>query len=161
MDTKIKTTPKDFFLHLAMVVTLFVSVITFIMLISNFIDLAFPDLVRIGDFGIYQDSQVRVQLSILIIFFPAYLLTMWYLGKEYKIEPLKRLLTSRKWMIYFILFVAFMAMVVSLVIIMNSFLGGELFKAFTLKILTTMIVVGLVFLYYIKDLKKDKIPSQE
>src|SRR3989344_1090537 len=67
--------------------------------------------------------------------------------------PEKNNLSIRKWLIYITLFVAGIAVLGDLIVVLNIFLGGELTTRFVLKILVVLVVVGSAFLYYFYDLK--------
>ena len=58
-----------------------------------------------------------------------------------------------QWLIYFTLFIAGVSIIVDLIILVNTFLGGEITIRFGLKILAVFIITGAVFGYYLQDLK--------
>lgn len=150
-----KDSPKDVFLHLLAIVTLYASATEFLVLLFQYINLAFPDVLEIG----YRASAmglIRWAIATLIVVFPVYLLTSRHLLKVYKKEPAKRDLRIRRWLIYFTLFAAALIVIGDLVTLINSFLQGELTLRFVLKVLTVFFVSGSVFAYYFWDIKKYK-----
>lgn len=153
---KVKTSPRDFFLHLLSIVMLYASAIAFSTLIFQYINLFFPDPVQ----GLYlfdsARSLARGALATLIVVFPVYIWVSWFLSKDYAKNPEKRDLRIRKWLVYFTLFIAAITIVVDLVTLVRSFLEGGLTTIFLLKVLTVGFVAGSIFGYYLNDIKKNK-----
>lgn len=157
MDSKLKSGPKDVFLHLLSIIALYGSAASFITLIFQYINVLLPDPLEGGYYvlsGAY--SAIRFAISSLVVVFPVYILTSWYLNKIYGENPEKRDLRIRKWLVYFTLFAAGLIIMGDLVALINTLLGGELSLRFILKVLTIFFVSGSVFGYYIVDLKKNK-----
>ena len=150
--TKPKTTPKDFFLELGTMAALYVSAISLINLLFQTINYAFPD--KLAYYGDPYSTGIRWAIASLVIIFPLFLLLSWLGGKGYRINPEKRELPIRKWLIYLTLFVAGIAVVVDLIALVNTFLSGEITTRFILKILTVLVVAGGVFGYFIHDLRQ-------
>src|SRR4030042_6273145 len=96
--TNIRSTPKDFFLHLLNIVTFYIAVINFITLFIQYISVLFPDPLNFYYTGM--TNAVRLSMSILLIAVPVYILTSWMLGKDLRETPGKRELGLRKWLIY-------------------------------------------------------------
>lgn len=149
---KPKLTPKDFFLQLGIVAALYVSVISLINLLFQTINYAFPD--QLAYYGDPYSGDIRVAIASLIIIFPLYLLLSRYVEKLFKVAPEKRELGVRRWLLYFTLFAAGIAVIVDLVALINAFLGGELTARFALKTLAVLVVAGGVFGYYLYDLRR-------
>jgi hypothetical protein len=148
---KIHTTPKDFFLYVGVMVALYVSAFSLLALLFNYINILFPDQLDFyrGNFS----SAVRFSIASLIIIFPTYLVLTNVLNKDLRRNPEKKSIWIRKWLIYLTLFIAGVTIIVDLIILVNTFLGGEITVRFGLKILSVLIVTGAVFGYYIQDLK--------
>lgn len=155
-QTQEKTSPKDVFLHLLAIITLYFSAGSFIKLIFDYINLAFPDQLELSDSwrvrGIYQG--IRLAIASLVVVFPTYLLTTRFLNKTYISNPSKRNLRIRKWLVYFTLFATALIIIGDLVALVYKFLGGEITPRFTLKVLTLFFVTGSIFFYYFTDLRK-------
>jgi hypothetical protein len=157
--TNLKSTPKDFFLHLLNITTFYIAVINFITLFIQYINVLFPDLLNFYYTGM--TNSVRLSMSILLIAVPVYILTSWMIGKDLKENPDRRELGLRKWLIYLTLFVAAITIIIDLITLVNNFLSGELTTQFFLKTAVVLIVAVAVFGYYIWDLKrKDKETSK-
>lgn len=151
--SKVRTSPKDFFLHLGVVVALYVSAISLLNLLFQTINYAFPD--ALAGYGDPYSYGIRLAVATLIIIFPLYLLLSWFLAKGYETEPSKRELPIRKWLLYLTLFVAGIAVIVDLVVLVQTFLSGEITSRFALKVLSVIVVAGGIFGYYLYDLRRE------
>ncbi|MBI5421420.1 MAG: hypothetical protein HZA35_03900 [Parcubacteria group bacterium] len=156
VSVQVKTSPKDFFLHLLEMVALYASAISFLMIVFSMINFYVPDPLQQGDY--YRNTSlrehIRGSLSALIVFFPVFLFVNNFLRKSYEIAPEKRNLSVRKWLIYFTLFVAALVMIGYLVSAIYSFLGGDLTLQFGLQVLSIFFVAGSIFSYYLNDVRK-------
>lgn len=158
MDTQ-KSLPKDVFLHLLGIITLYISAASLIALLFQYVNIYFPDLLS----PVYYSSvawPIRWAMASLIIIFPVYILVSWMLNKDYSQHPEKRELKIRKWLVYFTLFLAALIITTDLVTLVYNFLGGELTVRFVLKILIVLVITGTVFGYYLLDLRQ-KINSRQ
>ena len=151
-ELKPQTTPKDFFLWTGAIVTLYVSAISLLTLLFEYTDILFPDPLRS-----FQDpfsGAIRLAIASLIIIFPLYIYLTRILNQDIRKHPEKKDIGVRKWLIFLTLFVAGVTVIVDLIVLINTFLGGEeLTSGFILKVLSVLIVIGGVFLYYLYDLK--------
>ncbi len=151
-----KTSPKDVFLHLLAIITLYISAGSFLTLIYQYANILFPDIAMPeyypGNFG-----TIRWAIASLVVVFPVFLFTTRHLNKSYEASPTKRNLRTRKWLIYFTMFAAALLIIGDLVTLLNYFLSGELTIRFIIKVLAIFFVAGSVFYYYLWDLRKYKI----
>lgn len=146
-----KTTPRDFFLHLGILITLYISAISLANLLFRAIDVAFPN-TEVYSYG--RVITISWPVAALIVIFPLYLVLTWLLQRDYVAMPEKRGLGIHRWLIYVTLFVAAAAMLIDLVVLLYHFLEGlEITVGFLLKVLSVLVVAGLVFGYYIMDLR--------
>lgn len=155
MDAKkkmtVRTTPRDFFLHLMTMVALYASTISFTTVVFQIININVPDALETYYAG--YDGTLRTGLSFLIVFFPVLIFTNWLLKKGYNENPDLARLWIRKWLIYLTLFVSAIIIMVTAVILINRLLDGEVTMRFALKMLSVFFVTGSVFGYYLHDLK--------
>ncbi|MEK7608416.1 MAG: DUF5671 domain-containing protein [Patescibacteria group bacterium] len=151
-----KASPRDVFLHLLAIITLYASATALIALLFQYIELGFPDSLRIETGGqYYRDSiyrAIRVAVATLIVVFPAYITASRFLGKIGRVTPEKRSLKIRKWLLYFTVFIAALIMLGDFVTLVYNLLNGESSISFFLKVLSVFLVAGSVFLYYLWDL---------
>ena len=153
-----RTSPKDVFLHLLAIIALYVAAGSFVTLLFQYINIFFPDPIVDHYYSLQSAySTIRWVISTLIIVFPVYILTSWFLNKGYLANPSKRNLRIRKWLIYFTLFVAALIITGDLVTLIYNLLGGELTIRFFLKILAVLATAGSVFFYYFWDVRQYKI----
>lgn len=156
-----KTTAKDFFFYLAGFATLYVSAISLISLLFAVVNKAFPD--SLNNYYYYGSDPysggLRLAIASLIIVFPLYLIIATHLNKYLRANPEKKDVAVRKWLTYLTLFVTGVAVAVDLIVLVNTFLGGEITVRFVLKVLAVILVAGAVFWYYLYDLKKSFAPD--
>jgi len=151
METK--TSAKDFFINLGAIVALYTVVISLLNLLFTVINRAYPQ-VNNG-YNYLGSSSISWPVAILIIFFPVFVLLMWFLEKGYIAEPAKRHIAVKRWLTYITLFVAGIALAVDLVTILYYFIDGrELTMAFVAKVISVFVVTLLVFLYYISEIRE-------
>lgn len=152
-----KPSPRDVFLYLLAIITLYVSVWRFIAMIFEYIQILFPDEVPL--YFTESSTEIRASMAALIVVFPIYIGITWFLRKDIISHPEKRELWERKSLLHLTLFLAAVTIGVDLIILVNNFLNGELTVRFALKVLTVLIVAVTVFGYYFWDLKRDALPN--
>lgn len=148
--------PRDLFLHLLAIVTLYWSSISFVTLIWQFINKFYPDTLNYYYSGDYALSLIRFSVSALVIVFPVFILVSWYLNKIYRRELEVRSSKIRKWLIYLTLFIASLVIIGDLIFVINTFLGGEITARFVLKALSIIFVAGIILGYYLDDVRREK-----
>ncbi len=163
-QSSIKTGPKDVFLHLLAIITLYASAISFINLIFQFINIKFPDALAspgyaYGGYDYALESaynSIRLAVATLIVVFPTFAITNRFLNKGYDAVPGRRNLRVRKWLVYFTLFLTGLIGIGDVVTLIYNLLGGNLAIHFILKVLTVLFVTGSIFFYYFVDIRKHK-----
>ncbi|MES2014844.1 MAG: DUF5671 domain-containing protein [Patescibacteria group bacterium] len=151
MDTiKAKVTAKDFFLWLGAMVALYVSATSLILLIHQFINVYFPNAL---DYGASYSGAMRFAIASLVVFFPVYVWLTRMLHEDIRKNLEKKELWVRKWLIFLTLFVAGITMAIDLVMLVNTFLNGDLTTRFALKAVTILVVIGGGFWYYLAELR--------
>lgn len=149
-----KSTPKDVFFHLLSTVTLYVSVVSVIAILFQYVNALFPD--ELSYYASQSFDVIRKSVASLFVVWPVYIFLSWLLGKEMKKNQGLRDVKIRKWLVYLTLFVTAVTIIVDLITLVYKFLGGELSVPFILKVLAILVVAGVVFGYYIWDLKRDE-----
>jgi len=147
--------PRDLFLHLLAIVTLYWSAISFVTLLWQFINNYFPDKLTNYYSGNFSLSLIRFNVSAIIIVFPVFILISWFLNKIYKKEAVVRESKIRKWLIYLTLFIASLVIIGDLIFVINQFLGGEITVRFILKSLSVLLVAAVIFGYYLDDVRRE------
>jgi cytochrome c biogenesis protein CcdA len=151
-ETKVKSSPKDVFMHLLMIVMLYASTISFISLWFDYINNLFPDKLNYYYQAVLEG--VLIATATLFVAFPVFLLASWLIGRDEKKDPIKHELRVRQWLIYLTLFVSAIAIIVDVVRLVYDFLSGELTLPFFLKIFVVLVVAGFAFGYYLWDVKR-------
>lgn len=151
--------PRDVFLHIFSMVALYWVAVSFITLCWQYINYFFPDVLSLR--YNYQSYvwPIRFAVASLVITFPLFLLASWFLNKIYRRETVVRESRIRKWLIYLTLFIASLIIVGDLVSVIFNFLGGDVTVRFVLKALSVLIVAGVVFGYYLDDVRRPE-PSK-
>lgn len=154
IQPKPRTSAADFFLHLGVVVALYVQVISFLNLVFDLITYAFPN--QPLSYGIATES-ITIPVASLIIVVPLYLFLTRLLNRSYDHNPEKKQLWVRKWLIYLTLFIAGLAIATDLIVLVFKFINGDIITVgFLLKVLSVFLVLAAVFSYYLADIR-DKI----
>lgn len=152
MEPTAKTGPREVFMHLLAIITLYISAISFGTLLFSYVDRFFPDpLIEYYPRGV--PGAIRWAIASLIIVFPAYAWLSWVVRRDEAAEPARRELKVRKWLLYFTLFAAGAVIIGDLVALIYNFLGGDLTARFIFKILAVLFIAGLVFAYYLWNLR--------
>ncbi|MFA6797339.1 MAG: DUF5671 domain-containing protein [Candidatus Paceibacterota bacterium] len=152
MENKIKTTAKDFFLYLGVIIGLYVSAIGFLILIFEIINNVFP---LSGEYLGISEYTIRSSLSALIIFFPTFIYLTWLGNKDLKTNPEKKDMWIRRWMIFLTLFIAGLTIAIDLATLIYRFLGGEDLSArFFLKVFFVLAVAITIFRSSLYDLRR-------
>lgn len=152
MNTTVKSSPRDVFLYLLAIVTLYIGAVSFGALLFQYVNYFFPDPL----IDAYQNASgsVRWAIAALVIVFPVYVWISWFLNRDALRDPEKRELRIRRWLIYFTLFLAAIIIITDLVVLIYNFLGGELSGRFVLKVFAVLFIAATVFGYYLWDLRR-------
>jgi len=104
----------------------------------------------------YDLGALRFAMSAIIVAAPVYYFSAWQINKNLFTGHLDKEAGVRRWLTYFILFAASVVVIGYLIALINIFLNGELTLKFSLKTLTVLVISGIVFSYYLYDIKRDK-----
>ncbi len=154
-----RSTAKDVFSHLFAIVTLYVSVVSFIILGFQYIDVTFPDALSFYYTGAL--DAIRSSMASLIVMWPAFVGISWFMQKDVKAEPEKRNIGIRKWLLYLTLFITAITIIVDLITLVNYFLNGEITARFILKVFVVLATAAAVFGYYLWDLRTESIAKSK
>ena len=145
MNTNNHTSPKDFFLHLGATIALYASVIALIDLAFEVVNKALPDSLNIY----FSTSSVVWPISILIVLVPTLYVLEKLIGRDIVRMPLKKDLWIRRWRIYLTLFLTGATIAVDVIVLINTYLNGEISSRFIWKVVVVLVVSAIVFAYYI------------
>jgi len=148
-----------FYYLLSLVALVFVAVnsgIIVFQIINKFI----PDSLNNYSDSVSQEM-IRFAIASLIFATPVF----YWMNKLIRQGLIKAEITLtdgiRRWLTYFIIFVASVVILVWLITTMNSFLNGELTTKVILKTLTILGIAGSVFGYYFYDIKKTVVEAKD
>lgn len=146
-----------FFYMLSLISLVFTAIavgIVFFQLINkNIIDI-------VSDYsGSFDSGALKYAISSLLIAAPIYFVVMWLINSYLKKGELKADSQIRRWLTYLILLVSFVVMIGWLIGLVNSYLDGELTQKFILKFLTALLISGLIFAYYLYDIRREKVKN--
>ena len=147
-----KTGPKDVFINLLTFAVLYGSIVSFLTMIFQYVNYAFPDPLEFYESFILQ--AVRTSTSVLIVMFPIFMILSWLIERDFRANPAKRDFKFRKWLTYLTLFAAAITIIVDLIILVNNFYSGDLTTQFLLKVVAVLVVAAGVFGYYLWDVKR-------
>ena len=146
--------PKHFFLHIFAILMLYFFAINLITLIFQSINLLIPDTLPGNIYSYINKESIRFSLASIIIIFPVFLIASFFLQKSYKENPEVEKMRIRKWLVYLTLFIGIIVIVFDLVAVVFWFLKGEITLRFILKALSLFVIIGLIFTYYGRDIRK-------
>jgi len=150
-----QASPKDFFMHLLAIVTLYISAFSFGTLVFQIINFNFPDDLMYFSAQSFIDA-IRFAIAALIVALPTFIVTSHFVTKSYIADKEKKSLRIRMWLIYFTLFATAVTILVSLMSIVYQFLGGGLTVRFALQVITVLFIAGMIFGYYLYKVKVEK-----
>jgi type II secretory pathway pseudopilin PulG len=140
-----KTTPRDFFLHLGAIIALIVSVVSIINLYFSIINYYFPDQLA----SYFYSSNIAWPISVLIVLVPLLYIFEYLINKDIAKFSEKAELWIRKWRVYLTLFITGATIVGDLIALLNVYLSGEISSRFLYKVLSVIVISGIIFAYYI------------
>lgn len=148
-----KNTPRDFFLHTGAFITLYFGAISLITLLFSLIDYKFPDPLAAAYYSDPYSGPMRFAIASLLVLVPICIYLFFIIQSESRKNPERKSLSVRKWLTYITLFIAGATAIGDVIVLLNSFLGGELPTAFLLKIFTLLLIMTSGFVYFILDIR--------
>lgn len=152
MPKQVRSTARDVFFYLLMIVTLYISVISFITLLFQFVNLLVPDSL---DYYSSITMALRGGTAAIFVTWPVFIFVSRVTEKDIAEAPEKLRLGIRRWLLYLTLFIAAMTVIIDLIVLINEFMGGDLTMRFFLKTVAILLVAAAVFGYYLKALKDE------
>jgi Domain of unknown function (DUF5671) len=144
-------TAKHFVLQLGSLVTLYLSLSFLIVLIFGIINKLFPDAAdQYYQIESYQ-SDIRLGIAMVIVFFPTYVLLTRTVNHMRRADTGATYLSITKWLVYLSLLIGGLALLGDLVTVIMTYLNGEITQRFIFKALAVFLIVGAAFHYYLLD----------
>jgi hypothetical protein len=143
-------TPKHFVLQLGSLISLYLSISFLLVLLFGLINIRFPDPIE-GFYALESAaSAVRTGVAAIIVFAPTYFILTRIVNKMRR-KTSGGYLPLTRWLIYLSLLVGGGALLVDLVVVIYTFLEGDITNRFILKAFSVLVVVGIAFHYYLLD----------
>lgn len=155
LDSGDPISPKDVFINLLAAATLYISAIGVLVLVWGLAEFWFPDPLRRFDSG--DSGAVRIGVSMAIVAFPIFIYLSLMVRRRVRSGEMDTLATLRTGFIYVNLFAVTVATLVTMMVTVGAFLGGDLTPRFLIRAGGVLAIVGLIYLYYRSEL--DAIPG--
>lgn len=146
---------RDAFMYAVLFTSLSVSSYYLADLLFELINRSFPDPAA-QELARSTRPAIRWSVSSLIVAFPLFLYVTWVNARDIKRDPVKRVSKVRQQVTYLTLFLASLALVGDFTTLVYNVLGGELTVRFALKVITVAVIAGVVFTYYLSELRNDE-----
>jgi len=147
---------REAFQYLVLFGTLYLGAFSLGSLFFQFINLAFPDpLWSQAEIEAIPEA-IRWAVASLVVATPVFLYAARAISREIAVSPLKRTSPVRRWLTYLTLAIAAGVLIGDSTNLVYSLLGGEVTARFLLKALTIGSIAGTVFVYYLRDLRRDE-----
>jgi len=147
---------REAFQYLVLFGTLYLSAYSLGSLLFQFINLAFPDPLWSQNEIDAIPEAIRWAVASLVVATPVFLYAARTISREIALSPLKRTSPVRRWLTYLTLAIAAGILIGDSTNLVYSLLGGEVTARFLLKALTIGSLAGTVFVYYLRDLRRDE-----
>ncbi len=145
-----KTTAKDFFLHLGMLVSMYAGVGFILNLFFSIINTAYP---VVGSYYA-SNSTISFPVAALIILTPVFLILASLIAKAEALDESKKEIWVKRWSTFLTMFLTGAVAVGDLITVLYVFLDGQdITKAFILKVLVVFVVAGALFGYFLSGLR--------
>jgi hypothetical protein len=145
--------PRDLFLHLLAIFTLYMSVFNLLNMLFRFVEMRFPETANRAEWSGPLDS-IRFAVATMVIAFPVYVWAARFAVRDVADNPWKIRLWTCRCPFYLTIFLAAVTSIVDLIWLLYSFLEDELTTPFVLKVAAVLIVTGLVGLYYFLEVRQ-------
>lgn len=146
-------TPKDFFLQLGIIITLYVSIVALISFLFSVINISLPE-TMLGYSYDGGNSGLAWSMSVFIVVYPVLVYLLAKTNKYLIASPERKEVSIKKWATYLTIFLTALTIVIDLIVLMFTFLQGEqLTLRFILKVLVVVVVALTVFWASMKELQ--------
>jgi hypothetical protein len=148
---------RETFMHLLAFTGLYTWIVSLIVLLFAYINLALPDPAWSG-YGSQSEfvyATIRSAMAAIVVAFPLFLLIWRSLLKGIAAHPEWARGGVRRWLMYLSLFIGAVALVSDVITLIYYLFEGELSLRFVLKVVALFLVVGSAFLYLALTLKSD------
>ncbi len=155
MEPQTKSMPRDVFMYILGLILLAMLAVNFGVLLFQYINIYVPDVLtdRYASPEMYR-GPLRWALSSLVIVFPVFVWVWRRLRKDIEEFPEKKDMAIRRWLLTLTLFVAGLIIIGDLVALVFNFLQGNLTARFILQMASILLIAGVVFSFYLGQLRR-------
>lgn len=145
-------TARNFALQLGSLIALYISLSAIITVIFGVINVLHPDSAE--GYWAYDSAQqgIRIGVAMVIVFFPTYIF-LTRLVNQIRRKETGAYLVLTKWLVYLSILVGGCILLGDLVVVILTYLNGEVTLRFILKAGALMLVIGAALYYYLQDAK--------
>lgn len=144
---------REAFLYLVTFLALYTFAIAFGNLLCGLVDTAMPDPVQDPYYAEDRSEGFRWLLASIIVSFPVYMILTRLHLVSYARDPERRSSAVRRWLTYLTLAVAASTALVTMIVMIANFLGGEQVVRSLMKSAIVIVLSGSVFGYYLWELR--------
>ena len=143
---------REAFLYLVSFIALYVTAISFGILVFGLIDYSFPDALDSRD-GFSNEAGATAIASVIVAF-PLYLALTRWLGRLVSADPERRQSMVRRWLTYLTLVVGAGIILGDLIALLANVLTGDPTLRFALKAISVLAITACIFGYYLWDMRQ-------
>lgn len=143
---------REAFLYLVSFIALYVTAISFGIMVFGLIDYSFPDALDSRE-GFSTESGATAIASVIVAF-PLYLFLTRWLGRLVAADPERRQSLVRRWLTYLTLVVGAGIILGDLIALLANVLTGDPTLRFALKAISILVITGCIFGYYLWDMRQ-------
>lgn len=146
-----KTTPRDFFLHLGATIALYASTVALINLAFEIVNRILPDALNDYSYLYYyaNNNSIVWPISMLVVLVPILYCLEWVTARDVLKTPEKKDIWIRRWRIYLTLFLTGATIVIDLITLIDTYLNGEITARFIWKVVIILVISASIFVYYL------------
>ena len=149
----------DTFEHVLLFISLYIFSTSLVNVLHALVDVWMPPISLTGRI-LSNDSWTHTRLTIfgasLLVSFPFFAFFFSHVTKRTLENPHIRQLRARKNLIYITLVIAFLVMMYNIIWLVYNMLSGNITINFLINFSTTIIIFGIMFLYYLLQVKMGK-----
>lgn len=145
-------TARNFALQLGSLIALYISLSAIITVVFGVINVLHPDATE--GYWAYDSAQqgIRIGVAMVVVFFPTYIV-LTRLVNQVRRKETGAYLVLTKWLVYLSILVGGCILLGDLVVVILTYLNGEITLRFILKAGALLIVIGAALYYYMQDAK--------
>ena len=148
---------REAFLYLVSFIALYVSAISFGLLVFGLIDHSFPDVLDYREN--YPSAGQATAIASVIVAFPLYLFLARHLARQASADAERRQSPVRRWLTYFTLVVAAGTILGDLIALLANVLTGDPTTRFALKAVSVLAISAAIFGFYLWDMRQSETAS--